>query len=97
MPELLTSAPLGGLAVIAGLGWGELIVIFLIVLVLFGPKALPQLGKALGSGIREFKNATNKLSEEVEAEASASSAPRAPEPPPRVAPAQGAVERNDKS
>ncbi len=39
----------------AGLGVPELIVIFLIVVVLFGATRLPQLGKGLGEGISNFK------------------------------------------
>ncbi len=39
------------------LGTGELIVIFLVVLLLFGGKRLPELAKSLGAGIREFKRA----------------------------------------
>ena len=35
----------------------ELLVIFLVVLLLFGGKKLPEFGKALGDGIREFKKA----------------------------------------
>jgi sec-independent protein translocase protein TatA len=35
----------------------ELLVIFLVVLLLFGGKKLPEIGKALGQGIREFKKA----------------------------------------
>jgi sec-independent protein translocase protein TatA len=41
-----------------GLGIQELVVIFLIVMVLFGAKKLPEIGKGLGKGIREFKRAT---------------------------------------
>ena len=37
------------------LGMGELIVILLIVILLFGSSKLPQLGKGLGEGIRSFK------------------------------------------
>ena len=37
------------------LGFQELIVIFVIALLVFGPKKLPELGKSLGKGIREFK------------------------------------------
>jgi sec-independent protein translocase protein TatA len=37
------------------LGMGELIIILLIVVVLFGASRLPQLGKGLGEGIRSFK------------------------------------------
>lgn len=42
-----------------GLGVQELIVIFLIIMVLFGAKKLPEIGKGLGKGIREFKRATD--------------------------------------
>ena len=39
-----------------GLGMGELLVILVIVLVIFGASRLPQLGKGLGEGIRNFKS-----------------------------------------
>lgn len=42
-----------------GLNFSELIVILVIVLILFGPGKLPEIGKALGRGIREFKKAQN--------------------------------------
>jgi sec-independent protein translocase protein TatA len=40
------------------LGFGEILVILVIALVVFGPSKLPQLGDALGKGIRNFKKAT---------------------------------------
>ena len=39
-----------------GIGPMELIVVLVIALVIFGPKRLPDLGKSLGGGMREFKN-----------------------------------------
>jgi sec-independent protein translocase protein TatA len=51
-----------------GLGVQELIVIFLIVMVLFGAKKLPEIGRGLGKGIREFKRATDLSPEEEETE-----------------------------
>jgi TatA/E family protein of Tat protein translocase len=51
-----------------GLGIPELIVIFVIALVVFGPKKLPDLGKALGKGIAEFKRATEEVKETIETE-----------------------------
>ena len=43
------------------LGFPELIMIFIIALLVFGPKKLPELGKSLGKGMREFKRATDEL------------------------------------
>ena len=51
-----------------GLGIQELMVIFLIVMVLFGAKKLPEIGKGLGKGIREFKRATELDSSDDEPE-----------------------------
>jgi sec-independent protein translocase protein TatA len=51
-----------------GLGIPELIVIFVIALVVFGPKRLPDLGKSLGRGIAEFKKASQEVKESIELE-----------------------------
>ena len=48
-----------------GIGFTELIVILVIILILFGPGKLPEIGKALGRGIREFKDASNPKREEA--------------------------------
>jgi len=47
------------------LGPTELIIIFGIILLLFGAKKLPELARGLGRGIREFKDATNEISDEI--------------------------------
>lgn len=44
-----------------GIGFNELILIFFIVLILFGPGKLPDFGKAIGRGIKEFKRAQSGL------------------------------------
>lgn len=49
-------------------GWPELLIILVVALVIFGPKRLPDLGKSLGKGIREFKNGINGLHEHLESE-----------------------------
>ena len=48
-----------------GLGWGEIVVIMLVILLLFGAKKLPELAKGLGKGIREFKKASSDISNEM--------------------------------
>ena len=47
------------------LGAMEITIIFIIVLLLFGGKKLPELAKGLGKGIKEFKKAKNDISEEI--------------------------------
>ncbi len=54
-----------------GLGMQELIVIFVIALLIFGPKKLPELGRSLGRGLAEFKRASEELKEGLAAELSA--------------------------
>jgi TatA/E family protein of Tat protein translocase len=49
-----------------GLGFGELILIFLIALIFIGPKKLPDLAKGLGKGIREFQNAAKGFSDQMQ-------------------------------
>ena len=46
------------------IGIGELLVILVIILVLFGAKRLPEIGKALGEGLREFKKAAQGLKDD---------------------------------
>jgi sec-independent protein translocase protein TatA len=45
-----------------GIGPMELIVVLVIALIVFGPKKLPDLGRSLGSGMREFKNSITEKS-----------------------------------
>jgi len=47
------------------LGPTELIIILAIILIIFGPKSLPSLGRAMGKGIREFRSASSKLSDAI--------------------------------
>jgi Tat protein translocase TatB subunit len=49
-----------------GIGMPELLLLLAIALIVVGPKKLPELAKALGRGLAEFKKATNELKESLE-------------------------------
>ncbi|GAV22684.1 twin-arginine translocase TatA/TatE family subunit [Carboxydothermus pertinax] len=53
------------------IGFPEIAVILVIALVIFGPSKLPELGRALGRGIREFKKATTEIEESITKEVNA--------------------------
>jgi len=46
----------------------ELFLIFLVVLLIFGANKIPEIARGIGKGIREFKDATNEISRELQAE-----------------------------
>ena len=48
------------------LGAPELILIFLVILVLFGAKKIPELAQGLGKGVKEFRKAMKDVQEEIE-------------------------------
>ena len=50
------------------LGVPELIVIFVIALIIFGPRKLPEIGRSLGKSLQEFKKASNELRNTLEEE-----------------------------
>jgi sec-independent protein translocase protein TatA len=51
-----------------GLGIGELSVLFIIILVLFGPGKLPEVFRAMGDGVRQFKSASRDVLEDNKGE-----------------------------
>ena len=53
-------------AIIPGVGGWEFVIILVIVLIIFGPKSLPALGRALGKGLKEFKSASSKLTDALD-------------------------------
>ena len=63
-----------------GIGVPELILIFVVGLIVFGPGKLPEMGRSLGKGIREFRKASNALTAAI-------NAPEPPAAPPAAAPA----------
>ena len=49
-----------------GLGGWEILLIVLVLLIFFGAKKIPELARGLGKGIREFKEATSEIKDEIE-------------------------------
>jgi len=56
------------LAFIGGLGWPEILVIGLVVLLVFGPRRLPEIAEAFGTSIKKFRRATQDVKDEVRRE-----------------------------
>jgi sec-independent protein translocase protein TatB len=52
------------------LGFGEMAFIFMIALIIFGPKKLPEIGRQIGKALNEFKRASNEFKAQIEAEIS---------------------------
>ena len=48
------------------LGWNEILLILLVVLLLFGGRKIPELMRGMGKGIREFQDAKNNVRKEIE-------------------------------
>ena len=81
------------LAVFQSIGPLELLIVLGIVLIIFGPKRLPSLGRQLGAGMREFKDSISRKSDDDEDDDGADSRRQAtaalgrpedePEPPPK--------------
>ena len=82
-----------------GIGVPELILILIVGLIVFGPGKLPEAGRALGKGIREFKKASNALTQALNAEP----APQQPvqqartQQPAPAQPAQAAAETAEQA
>jgi sec-independent protein translocase protein TatA len=71
---------------VLGLSGGELILVMVVILVLFGAKKIPEFAKGLCQGIKEFKKASSEVQNEIQR--SMDEEPRrAPPPPPPPSPA----------
>jgi len=65
--------------VFENIGFGELLLIFIVLVVFFGPKRIPDIAQSIGKGIREFKRAMKDVQDEVQ---------KAVEDPPKPKPAE---------
>ena len=53
-------------AFLGPIGWNELVIILVIVLIIFGPRRLPDFAESFGKSIRKFRQATREAKDELE-------------------------------
>lgn len=78
---------------LGSLGFPELIMIFVVALIVFGPKRLPDIGRSIGKAMGEFKRATNDLKSTLEEEVRLEDRKSVP-PPPEPTPPPSTVNRD---
>lgn len=54
------------IGLIGPLGWSELLIIFFIILIIFGPRKLPEVAEAMGRSIQKFKKASREVRDEID-------------------------------
>ena len=79
------------------IGLPELVFIFFIALIIFGPRKLPELGKSLGKSLGEFKRASNDLRHTLEEEIRIDDVKPAPAKSPKSAEAPAQADKADKT
>ena len=78
------------------LGLPELLFIFVLALLIFGPKRLPEIGRTIGKGLAEFRRASNDLKRSIDTEILAADTARPPLPaPPAAAPVAAKTEAEE--
>jgi TatA/E family protein of Tat protein translocase len=65
---MITSSVPQALALIPSMGWPEMLMIFAVILLIFGPQKLPQIADALGKSIRKFRSAATEIKSDIESE-----------------------------
>jgi sec-independent protein translocase protein TatA len=53
---------------VPSLGFGEILIILVLALIIFGPRRLPEMGRTIGRSLREFRRATSELRAEIESD-----------------------------
>jgi sec-independent protein translocase protein TatA len=76
---------------VLGLSGGELVLVLVVILVLFGAKRIPEFAKGLGKGINEFKKASREVTDEIERAGDATPAPKTPAAAPAETAAQSST------
>jgi sec-independent protein translocase protein TatA len=81
------------------LSWWELAILLLLLLLIFGPKRLPEMGRSLGKGIREFKESITSSGKDDHEDERPAELPQAPEAPPAEEPtvASGSQRKSETS
>lgn len=51
---------------LGNMGWPEIMLIFAVILIFFGAKRIPEIARGMGRGIREFKDATREIKNEMD-------------------------------
>jgi len=79
---------------VGNLGFTEIMLIMVVVLLLFGAKRLPEVGSSIGKGIREFKRSLSDTQEAIMGnEEQRTLQPRQPDAPPQTTPSSGEPKR----
>jgi TatA/E family protein of Tat protein translocase len=78
---------------LGSLGFPELMMIFVVALIIFGPKRLPDIGRSIGKAMGEFRRATNDLKSTLEEEVRLEER-KTVAPPPEVSPQSPTVNRD---
>ena len=47
------------------IGWQEILIVLFLILLIFGPKRLPEIGRSVGKTIKEFKTSTSEIQEQI--------------------------------
>ena len=80
-----------------GMGHWEILIIFVVILLIFGAKRIPEMAQGLGKGIREFRTAMRDVQEEIDINPPPAYPPaNPPANPPAQAPTQTVSQSGDK-
>jgi sec-independent protein translocase protein TatA len=76
--------------------WWELVLILLVLLLVFGAKRLPEMGRSLGKGMREFKDSVSGMDDRDDRSSTAAELPAAPSEPTPTEPDRVPAEKTER-